>query len=62
VQSWASTFGLTFPILADPGWGVGDRYTSDGSYPNYTLIAPGGEVIRAGVSSISDSVIETYLP
>ena len=55
-------FGLTFPVLADPGWGVATRYTTDTSYPNYTLIAPGGEIIRAGATSIADSVIEAYLP
>ncbi len=62
LESWASAYGLSFPVLSDGGFSVGRRYTSDSSYPNYTLIAPGGEIIIAGASSVSAAQIEAVLP
>ncbi len=38
--TWANTYGLEFPVLADPGWDVAGNFSPDGtvSIPNYTFI------------------------
>ena len=59
---WASTFGLTTPVVADPGWALLARFSTARSYPRYTLIGPGAEVIFVDQTSYDTSDIEAVLP
>ena len=64
---WASSFGMTMPVLADSGYNQAFTYithTSDGTIylPNQQLIGPGMEVLAVNTGGISDSTIEAYLP
>jgi len=60
LQSWASAFGLTFPVLADTGWQVMSRFERDNYISSHTLIGPGLEVIETD-GNITDSDIEAVL-
>ncbi len=62
LQAWATTYGLTTPVVADPGFGLLGRYSTTRSYPSYTLIGPGGEVISKDESGYERSAIEAVLP
>ena len=59
-SDWANTFGLTFPVLADSGWSIGNRFELDNYIPSYTLIGPGMEVVEVD-GDISDADIEALL-
>ena len=65
---WADSFGLTFPVLSDYGFGQSWNYMmheSDGTIymPNIQLIGPGMEVIAVNeYMGISTSLIEANLP
>ena len=59
-STWANTFGLTFPVLADSGWTIGNRFELDYYIPSHTLIGPGMEVIEVD-GDISDADIEALL-
>ena len=67
LAGWASNFGLTHPVLADPGTAVGYSYigttgvTSIG-LPSTQLLGPGMEVLAVNQYSISRSMIEAHLP
>jgi len=37
-ESWAEEYGLTFPVLADPGWGESNKYEQDFGIPTFHLI------------------------
>ena len=57
---WADTYGLTFPVLADAGWTVGNRFEVDFGIASYSLLGPGLEVlIKDG--NVSDADIEAAL-
>ena len=64
---WASWYGLSHPVLADPGFGVSYNYIgTEGvttiGLPNKQLIGPGMEVLAVNEGSISASMIEAHLP
>jgi hypothetical protein len=61
LDGWASTYGVTFPTVADAGWNVTARYERDWGIPSFTLIGPGAEVIETD-GWISDADIEAALP
>lgn len=54
-----SYYGLSIPVVADPGWGTLETYTS--GHPNRILLGPGAELISVG-DSVSDADIEAILP
>ena len=65
LQFWADSFGLTFPVLSDPGFAKGASYIGGDIYmPNYQLIGPGMEILAVNQYEygISDSTIEAHLP
>ena len=37
-ERWADRFGLTFPVLADPGWGESNKYEQDFGIPTFHLL------------------------
>ncbi len=37
-ERWADRFGLTFPILADPGWVESNKYEQDFGIPTFHLL------------------------
>lgn len=57
---WADTYGLTFPVLADANWEVGNRFEVDYGIASYSLLGPGMEVlIKDG--SVTDEAIEAAI-
>ena len=62
---WASTYNLTHPVVADPGFGTGFAYSPDNSlgFPSFSQLAPNTmEVLLADVPSVSTAQIEGALP
>ena len=60
LTGWANNYGMTFPVVADPGaskfWDIwAASYT-----PVNALIAPGGEVVT--LDWVESSQIESVLP
>lgn len=63
LQRWASTYGLTHPVVADPNFQVSARFI-DGStiaLPSMTLIRAGGEIIVRG-GWVGESQVAANLP
>ncbi len=57
---WADTHGLTFPVLADANWEVGNRFEVGNGIPSYSLLGPGMEVlIKDG--TVTDADIEAAI-
>lgn len=46
--AWASTYGLTTPVVADPDWGVWNRYWPGEGTPREMLIGRDGRIIEVG--------------
>ena len=62
LQQWAQGFGLTHPVVADPGWNVTVSYTGPSiSLPAMHQIAPGGQILRRN-TWISEPQIQAALP
>ena len=61
LEDWAAYFGLSFPVLQDPG-AMTDRIYDPAarSRPTYVLIGPGAEILATG--NISTGQIEAALP
>jgi hypothetical protein len=57
----ANEHGLTYPVLADPGWIIADMFDHDGDIPNRALIAPGLEAVIID-GTVTPQMIEQYLP
>lgn len=36
--AWAEEYGLTFPVLADPGWAESNKYEQDHGIPTFHLL------------------------
>jgi hypothetical protein len=62
LQAWADRYELTTPVIADDGWSLLKRYSKAQSYPRYTLLGPGAEVIFVNQKTYSESEIEAVLP
>jgi hypothetical protein len=62
LELWADTYGLSFPVLSDGLGATARQFDKDTSYPNYPLIAPGGEILVAGANALFDSQIRAALP
>ena len=62
-QEWASSFGLTHPVLDDSSYAVMSRFVS-GSFgiPNIQILSPGMKVEVTNSNSIDISLIEQSLP
>jgi peroxiredoxin len=43
---WAATYNLESPVLADPNWGVWDRYYRYHAAPGQLLIGPDGRIVK----------------
>lgn len=61
---WVAYYGITHPVLADPGYTIDPLYDPTGrTRPTYVLFAPGMVVDDiGGTSSITDAEIEAVLP
>ena len=64
LTTWASYYGLDFPVVADPSGTTDQLYDpSSSSRPTYVLLAPGAEVVAYGSSaSIDSDDVEDELP
>ncbi len=65
--SWASSYGMSSPVLADAGMGVTSQFIwADGvtsfALPSKHLIGPGMEVLAINEAHIPASLIEAHLP
>lgn len=61
VEKWVTKYDVTFPVLADPNWSVGNRYEKDGYIPTWTLMGPGLEILAVD-EIVRTSRIESVLP
>lgn len=61
LETWVGRYDVTFPVLADPRWGVGTRYEQDGYIPTWTLMGPGLEILAVD-TIVSESRIQSALP
>ena len=60
--AWTSMAGYKgAPVLADPGWGISDRFEKDGYIPTVSLIGP-GMVVKKVDSSVGENDIKGALP
>jgi hypothetical protein len=53
LMGWANQFGITSPVVADPGLAVYFRYGT-GGLPQTILLGPGAEVLKLGHISTED--------
>lgn len=56
LNQWSSSFGLHHPVVAEPGWQVGDRFEVDGYIPTISLIGPGAVVLARDEGYAADLV------
>lgn len=61
LASWADQYGLTFPVVADEGWAIDNRFEQDGGIPTVTLLGPGMEVVAVDTWE-AESLIDGVLP
>ncbi|MEM6929210.1 MAG: TlpA disulfide reductase family protein, partial [Myxococcota bacterium] len=49
VQAWADAYGISHPVVVDPGYGVAASFVVGGTIglPTMTLLAPGAEIVAA---------------
>jgi len=62
VTAWASTYGLTCPVVKDMMWGVSNQYEVDNYIPTDSLLAPGLVAEMIDANYIGDNNIEDLLP
>jgi hypothetical protein len=60
LQSWATQYGLTMPVVADQGWAVFDAIWGGGYTPANALLAPGMKLVTT--DWVGDADIEAVLP
>lgn len=62
LMSWATTYGLNHPVVADPGWGVTGRFVS-GSFglPSMHQLGAGAVVLQRQ-TYIDSSEVAAALP
>ncbi len=63
LQTWADSFGIDHPVVADPGFGVGARFVTGGSLylPSTSLLGEGAVVLKRD-ATISNGDIVGALP
>jgi hypothetical protein len=62
LQQWAQTFGLTHPVVADPGWGVTVDYAGYSfGLPSMHQLGAGAVVLRRG-TWVSEQQVVDALP
>jgi hypothetical protein len=57
---WASSYGMTVPVVADPGASKFFEIWGGGYTPANALIAPGGQLVTT--DWVEDAQIESVLP
>lgn len=60
LTGWAANYGLTSPVVADPGASKYFEIWNTGYTPVQALIAPGGQVVTT--DWVTDQQIESVLP
>jgi hypothetical protein len=61
LAAFADQYGHTFPVVADAGWAINNRYEQDFGIPTQVLLAPGAELVVVD-EMVSESQIEEILP
>jgi len=62
LSAFSAEHGLTFPVVADSGWGIGNRFEQDNAIPTYNLLGPGMQVVQVDGGHINDADVEALLP
>ena len=62
LQEWASSNGISHPVLADVGWAVSHSYPTSGGIPAVHMLGPGMEIVRVNDRSITKEDIQALLP
>lgn len=60
LTQWATEYGLSTPVLSDPGWSTFDTFWNQNYTPANMLIAPGMQVVKT--DWVSDSDIAAVVP
>jgi hypothetical protein len=60
LAGWADYFGMTFPVVSDPGGNLYDQIWAAGYTPVNALLAPGMQVVTT--DWVDDAQIEAVLP
>jgi hypothetical protein len=60
LMEWANAYGLTHPVVADPGASKFFEIWGGGYTPANALIAPGGQLVT--LEWVEDADIEAVLP
>ena len=65
MNDWADSFGITHPVVKDPGFNVTLRYiqTTGGSFgiPSMTLLQDGAEIVITD-GYVDEGTVQSYLP
>lgn len=56
LNDWAETYGLTFPVVSDPGMGTMWAMGGNGGLPWQVLVGRGGEILAADNFVEADAV------
>lgn len=59
LAGWADQYGMSFPVLSDPGWEVFDAFGTNYT-PAHMLLAPGMTIVKK--DWVYDSDIQAVLP
>ncbi len=60
LTQWAGDYGLSTPVLADPGWATFDTLWNQNYTPANMLLAPGMRVVKT--DWVSEGDIAAVLP
>ena len=63
LNAWVDTYGLTHPVVSDPGWRISDRLQQTGSYalPVTHLVGPGVVLLRRD-TDLTEAMVRQALP
>lgn len=64
LEDWVDYFGITHPVLADPGYTQDPLYDPSGrTRPTYVLLEPGMTIVEIGsYTQVTAADIEAVLP
>ena len=60
---WANSFGITHPVVRDPGYGYYGGFIDGSSFslPSMTIVAAGGEIVERN-TYVFETDIVNHLP
>ena len=61
-QTWANTYGLTGPVIADPNYAIYSQWEVDELIPSISLVGVGLEALVVDSMNVMPGQIEQALP